>query len=123
MTDSNQPDMGEPVIASTSTLCRSRRSTRGTRTSICFVDEVYCSSSTCRIDPCSTTSSLAYTTELHTDLDTGEVHCEDPRAHAAKFKIYNDDNPSFTMAMYSSDADKWKEAMVKEIQGLLKYNT
>ena len=50
------------------------------------------------------------------------MNCNDSRAYAAKFKTYDDDNPSFNMAMTSPDAHLWKNAMVKEIVGFLKQN-
>ena len=61
--------------------------------------------------------------ELGTDIDTGTIECSDPRAYTAKFKMYDDENPSFSMAMSNSAADKWKEVMIIEIRQLLKQKT
>ena len=74
-------------------------------------------------NPQSNVAALTYTSELSTDMDNGIIQCSDPRAYAAKFKTHDEDNPSFSMAMSSSAAEKWKEAMVIEIRQLLKQNT
>ena len=72
----------------------------------------------------STTSvQLAYSVERETDLDTGEISCSDPRAYVAKFKVHNEDNLSYQMAMSSEAAHKWEKAMIAEIKGILKQNT
>ena len=68
-------------------------------------------------------NKLAYTAELDTDQDTGDINCNDPRAYAAKFKTYDDNNPSFNMAMSSNDSHLWKEAIIREISGLSKQKT
>ena len=87
------------------------------------MDEAYLSSLAHEIDPCSTVSSLIYTSELYIDLDTGELNCDDPRAYAAKFKTYDDDNISFNIALSGNYAGEWKDDMVNEIQGLLRQDT
>ena len=60
---------------------------------------------------------------MDTDQGTGEINCDDPRAYAAIFKTYDEDDPSFHVAMLSHDSHLWKEAMVKKKSGLLKQNT
>ena len=102
---------------------RISRTTKGSRQSAYFRDEVYLASIPAEVNPHSNEASLSYLTELSTDMDSGMVHCSDPRAYAAKFKTHDEDNPSFAMAMSSSAADKWREAMVIEIRQLLKQNT
>ena len=85
--------------------------------------ESYLASVSPSIPPSSTTAKLAYTAELETDFDSGEIQCTDPRAYAAKFKTYNDDNPSFNMAMSGKHAHEWQKAMVMEVKGILKQKT
>ena len=51
------------------------------------------------------------------------MQCMDSRAYTAKFKTYDDDNPSFAMAMSSSNADKQKDVIITEIRQLLKQST
>ena len=110
-------------ISEDNTVRRSTRANRGIRTVTRFQDEAYFASVPDTIDPRSNSATLAYMAELSTDLDTGTVECADHRAYAAKFKMYDEDNPSFTMALSGSAAGKWKEAMVVEIHQLLKQNT
>ena len=73
--------------------------------------------------PSSTSAHLAYLAELDTDLDTGDMNCTDPCAYAAKSKTYNEDNPSYTMAMSNEQANEWKKAMVLEVKGIRKQKT
>ena len=47
----------------------------------------------------STESRLVYLAELETDLENGEMNCSNPRAYTAKFKIHDQYNPSFNMAI------------------------
>ena len=83
---------------------RSTRSTRGARQSARFHDEVFLASVHDPLEASSTNALLAYSVERETDLNTGEINCVDPRAYAAKFKLYNEDNPSYQMAMSSEMA-------------------
>ena len=83
--DTEPPCLSGPFPASTSTLRYSSRSTKGTRASTRYVDEAYFSYVSHGTDVCSTVSSLTYTSKLHTDLDTGEVSCDGPRAYTEKF--------------------------------------
>ena len=68
-------------------------------------------------------AKLAYTAELEIDWNSGEIHCAEPRAYAAKFKVYNEDNPSFNMALSGENAHEWQRAMIEEIKGILKQKT
>ena len=69
-------------------------------------------------------SALAYHAELFTDFDTGESHCEDPRAYAASTKKPNDpDNPSYHEALTGENRHDYEKAMRKEIQQLILQNT
>ena len=88
-----------------------------------FVGESYLASVSPSIPPSSTTANLAYTAELETDFDSGEIQCADPRAYAAKFKTYNADNPSFNIAISGKHAHEWQKAMVMEVKGILKKKT
>ena len=120
-----------------SLLRRSARVTKGSRQKVKFSDEdfskprgatkfvgeSYLASVGPSIPPSSTTAKLSYAAELETDFDSGEIQCADPRAYAAKFKTYNDDNPSFNMAMSGKYAHEWQKAMVTEVKGILKQKT
>lgn len=82
---------------------RSSRSTKGQWHSTClseehsnyttnFVDKVFLSISSSSNDS-HADKRLAYQACLHTNLITGEMHCQDPRAYAAKMKKkYDADN-------------------------------
>ena len=71
----------------------------------------------------STVVNLAYQAELKSDFDNGEVHCTDPWAYATKFKTYEDDNPSYNMAMNGESSIEYQLVIVKEIRQLIKQNT
>ena len=69
-------------------------------------------------------SALAYHAELYTDFDTGEFHCDDPRAYAASTKKASDpDNPSYREALTGEHHLEYEQAMRKEIQQLILQNT
>ena len=71
----------------------------------------------------SQSAALAYSAELDTDFDTGEDHCCDPRAYAAKHKLADPDQPPFHEALTGEYAEKWAYGMKKEIKQLIKQNT
>ena len=87
------------------------------------MDETYLASADTSDSHSSSSAYLSYLAELDTYLDTGEINCTDPRAYAAKFKTYNEDNPSYTMAMSNEQANEWKKAMIAEVKGILKQKT
>ena len=84
--------------------------------------EVYLDSVDLPVSPSSISSQLAYLTELYIDLDSGDMNCNDPWDYAAKFKIYNEDNPSYNIAMSGEQAHEWKSTMILEVKGILKQN-
>ena len=102
---------------------RINRTTKGLGQLVKYVDEVYLSSVDLPASPSSASSQLAYLVELETDLYSGDMTCNDPRAGAAKFKTYNDDNLSYNMTMSSDRAHQWKSAMIIEVKGILKQRT
>ena len=104
-------------------LRRSSRSTRGTIQSTKYVDELFLATMSPECNPASTYSTLTYVAELETDFDNGEVTCTDPRVYTANFKTYDDENPSYSMAMSGKDMDQWKTAILGEVRGLIKKNT
>ena len=88
--------------------------------------ELYIPTFLSSIDPIrhsSQSADLAYTAELNTDMDTGEIHCTDPRAYAAKTKPHDPDQPSYHEAMSGPNAPEYVAAMKKEIRQLIKQNT
>ena len=66
---------------------------------------------------------LSYQADLHTDFNTGETHCEDPRAYAASRKTGDPDNPSFNEALTGEHRHEYEAAMKKEIKQLILQNT
>ena len=48
------------------------------------------------------------------------MNCSDPCAYAAKFKMHDEDNPSFNMSMPGKRAEEWEAAMKKDIYGLIR---
>jgi len=67
---------------------------------------------------------LSHTADRETDFSTGLLNCVDPRAYAAKIRHVGDpDNPSYTEAMSSAEADYWIKAMQIEITQLVKQET
>ena len=67
---------------------------------------------------------LSHTADRETDFSTGLLNCVDPRAYAAKIRRVGDpDNPSYTEAMSSAEADYWIKAMQIEITQLVKQET
>jgi hypothetical protein len=117
------PNLGPTVQPSSSNSPRrSSRSNKGQFESTRYINEVYLTSAA------DTTLSnaeayLAYQAELQTDLTTGESHCSDPRAYAAKHKIHDPDMPSFHEALTGEHAVEYSEAMKKEIRQLIKQRT
>lgn len=103
-------------------LCRSARSNKGVFSSTKYVDEVYhsafTSDGTTRHD-----RELSYHTDLHTDLDTGDLNHFDPHAFVAKAKKHDPDNPTYTEAMSGDDQQHYVDAMMKEIMALLEQRT
>ena len=99
-----------------------RRSTRTTKSPTLYVPTFLAS-----IDPSGHQSShsaaLAYAGELQTDINTGEVHCTDPRAYVAKTKVHDPDQPSYHEAMTGDTAAQYITAMKKEIRDLITVNT
>ena len=88
-----------------------------------FVDKVFLSSSSSSNDS-HADKLLAYEADLHTNLTTGEMHCQDPRAYAAKTKKkYDADNPSYQDAMSGDNALDYQKAMITEIRQLIVQNT
>ena len=68
-------------------------------------------------------AALAYTAELDTDINTGDMNCTDPRAYAAKTKLHDPDQPSYHEAMSGAHAPDYITAMKKEIRALIQQNT
>ena len=68
-------------------------------------------------------SALAYLAELTTDFDTGEQHCSDPHAYAAKHKINDPDMPSFTDELSGAHSEEYMVATKKEVKQLIKQKT
>ena len=68
-------------------------------------------------------SILSYQAALHIDLNTGESHCDDPRAYAASHKSNDPDNPSYHEALTGEHRQEYEAAMVKEIKQLVLQNT
>lgn len=77
------------------------------------------------LDPTRTTyeSDLAYYADMSTDFSTGDVHCTDPRAYAAKHKVHDPDMPSYTEALTGKHSEEYIAAMKKEIGQLIKQRT
>ena len=77
------------------------------------------------IDPSRTPyeSDLAYYADMTTDFSTGDVHCIDPRAYAAKHKVHDPDMPSYTEALTGTHSEEYIAAMKKEISQLIKQKT
>ena len=77
------------------------------------------------IDPSRTPyeSDLAYYADMTTDFSTGDVHCIDPRAYAAKHKVHDPDTPSYTEALTGTHSEEYIAAMKKEISQLIKQKT
>ena len=57
---------------------------------------------------------------MESDFDSGELNCIGPRDFAAKFKTYDEDNPSYSMVMTGEYYIEYQRAMVKEIRQLIK---
>ena len=93
MAPSLPPLVSSPIVPSGPSPRHSGCSNRGFRSSTPYTDEAWFSSIPNRTNPSSTLNKLAYAAELDIGQDTGEVNCNDPRAYAAKFKTYNEDNP------------------------------
>ena len=68
-------------------------------------------------------SDLAYLSDIHTDLQTGEINCCDPRAFAAKHKVNDPDMPSYTAAVTGEHAEEYIAAMKNEVRQLIKQKT
>ena len=102
---------------------RSSRNTKGERVSQYFHDEFHLASVKPSEKPSSMIAKMAYTAELETDWNSGEIHCSEPRAYAEKFKVYNEDNPSFNMALSGEHAHEWQKAMIDEVKGIMKQKT
>jgi hypothetical protein len=101
---------------------RSQRSTKGTFQSTKYIDEVYHSSFVNDVRD-HQGRELAYYTDLHTDLDNGDINHFEPHAFAAKIKKHDPDNPTYMEAMSGSDAQHYIEAMQQEILALLQQRT
>lgn len=101
---------------------RSARANKGTFLSTKYIDEVY--NSTISTTACTShDSALSYHTDLHTDLDTGELNYFEPHAYAAKVKKHDPDNPTYMEAMSGNDAQYYIEAMQQEVLALLQQRT
>jgi hypothetical protein len=88
-----------------------------------YCDEVYLSSV---ISPTKSHQEqiLSHEADHETDFGTGLLNCVDPRAYAAKVHCVGDpDNPSYSEAMTSAEADYWIKAMQIEISQLVKQET
>ena len=114
-----------PIVPDTQppNIRRSMRSNKGQYNETRYINEVFLSSVT---DPglSSQHSTLAYHTELSTDLDTSILNCSDPRAYAAKVRRGNDiDNPSFHEAIHGNHAIDYQKAMELEIKQLMRQKT
>ena len=77
-------------------LCRSNRSEKETCQSMHFHDAFIESVPDPTIES-TAFAQFAYSVELGTGLDTGQIECSDPRAYTAKFKTCNEDNHSYKM--------------------------
>ena len=67
-------------------------------------------------------ANLAYT-DVSTDFQTGEVHCDDPRAFVAKHKRNDPDMPSHNDTVTGEHYDEYIKAMKVEISQLSKQKT
>ena len=115
------PQSITPISPDTSPPPSLRRSSRAKKNRDFYVPAFLAS-----IDPTcqsSQSAALAYAAELETDFSTGETNCTDPRAYAAKTKVYNHDQPSYHEAMSGQFAPDYISAMKKEIKGLIELNT
>ena len=125
---SQPPNLRRSPRLTPSSPRRSTRSTKGSYQTVKYTDEIQgnygsVGSIPGKGDLRSHEALLAYQAELDTDLDTGEMHCVDPRAYAAKFKRPDADNPSYNMAMTGTHSNEYQQAMIKEVKQLIKQNT
>ena len=112
-----------PSPAQQPQLRRSNRASKGQFTSTRYIDECYHLNNVVYAHPTYTDSILAYQADLHTDLHTGEVNCNDPRLYVAKTKGSDPDYPSFAEATQGEHSKEYIEAMMKEIKQLIKQST
>ena len=56
-------------------------------------------------------------------MNTGEDNCIDAHAYAAKHKANDPDNPTYNDTLTGAHTTKYEEAMIKEINQLMKQNT
>ena len=67
---------------------------------------------------------LSHVVDRETDFGTGLLNCVEPRAYGAKICCVGDpDNPSYTEAMSSAEADCWIKALHIKITQLVKKET
>ena len=101
---------------------RSSRPTKGAMQSVKNIDECYLSSV---IDPTLSNQKqqLAYLAILTTNLDSFDVEYDDPRCYAAKFKLKDDDSPSYYEVIHGPHSEKYVEAMKLEVSQLVLQNT
>lgn len=97
---------------------RSERSNKGSHQSVRYIDEVFLAHVTSH-HPSSAVVNLVYKAELESDFDNGKINCTDPRAYAVKFKMYDEDKPSYNMAMTEKPSVEYQQTMVKAIRQLL----
>jgi hypothetical protein len=122
-----QPDVSSPasvqtpVPLSSPPVRHSTHSNKGIPPPL-FMNQAYLSSV---LDPTRTNyeSELAYMADASTDFVTGDIHCTDPRASAAKHKINDPDMPSYNEAVTGPHAEEYIKAMKKEIKQLVKQKT
>ena len=105
-----------------SDLRRSTRATKGVPPSLLMHEQAFLSS-VLGDTRTSGEADLAYLSDVHTDLETGETNCFDPRAFAAKHKVNDPDMPSYTTAVTGQHAEEYIAAMKKEIRQLIKQKT
>ena len=121
-TSSLPPQQSPAPLEEQPPVRRSARTNKGQFTSTKYINEVFLSSvgESYRGDHA---TKLSYMADLETDLETGEIHCTDPRAYNAKSKASDPDYPSYYEATHGEHAKEYGEAIVKEIKQLIKQST
>ena len=102
--------------------CRSNCVNKGIFSSEYFINQVFLSS----LEDSSqsyTESQLAYQADVLIDLQTGEIHCTDHHAYAAKLKLHDLYTPTYHEALAGNHSYEYKGAMKIEIRQLIKQYT
>ena len=118
-----QVSTSDPISDSSSSSSprHSDRSNKGTHQSVRCINEVFLSLVTNRPHS-STVANVVYQAELESDFYSGEVCFTYHRDFAAKFKTYDEDNPSYSISMTGEFSVGYQRAMIKDICQLIKQN-